>query len=73
MNTTSRRAAVDTVERVARTAVQAAAAAWLIDRDVSVAGLKVAGVAALVSLVMCLAGSQVGDKTDAALVDSREV
>lgn len=69
MNSKSRRAARDVVERVARTAVQAAAAAWLVQRDVSVSGLKVAGVAALVSLVMGLAGTQVGDKASASYVD----
>lgn len=52
---------LDGLERAARTAVQAAAAAWLVTQQISLDGLKVAGTAALVSVAMTLAGSRVGD------------
>lgn len=58
----------DSIERVVRTAAQAAAAAWLVDQSFTLDGLKVAAVAAVVAAVTCLAGSQVGDGRDASLL-----
>jgi hypothetical protein len=65
-------ALVDGTERVLRTAVQAAAGTWLIEQQVNVTGLKVAGVAALVSVVMCVAGSRVGDPSNTSLLSSAD-
>jgi len=60
---------LDGLERAVRTAIQAAAAAWLVTQDVSVAGLKVAGIAALVSIAMTLAGSRVGSRDSGSVLD----
>jgi hypothetical protein len=63
-----KRLLLDSLERVSKTAVQAAAAAWLVAQDFTVTGLRVAGVAALVSVVTCIAGSQVGASDSASLL-----
>ncbi len=59
---------LDGLERAVRTAIQAGAAAWLVTQDVSLSGLKVAGVAVLVSIAMTLAGSRIGNDTDSGSV-----
>lgn len=63
-----RRFFLDTAERMVRTALQAGAAAWLVEQDFTINGLKVAGVAAVVALVTCVAAQPVGASDSASFL-----
>jgi hypothetical protein len=62
---------LDLLERVIWTAIQAAAAVWLLDTQFTVDGLKVAGVAAVIAAVKSLLAFKVGAPTTAATLPAR--
>ena len=57
---------LDILERVTWTAIQAAAAEWLVTQGFDMQTLKLAGAAAVVAAVKCVVATRVGDSDSAA-------
>ena len=57
---------LDIIERVAWTAIQAAAAEWLVTQGFDAQTLKLAGAAALAAAVKCVLATRIGDSQSAA-------